>query len=339
MKTDTMTDAIGMIDAHLIAEARCVQTHRRHRFLKPITAAAAAVLCITAPLPAATVCGSEAAYAVLYQVAPGIAQTFKPVQKSCTDNGIRMDVISADITGSEASIYIALQDLEGSRIDATTDLFDSYSLRCPYDTTGHCSFSAYDEETGMAYFLVQIKRMDGKPIKHGKITFSVRELLYGKQKFEGVLPGMALDNVPYHPDTQRDLPFRGAGYKDVLPDYESLRYLIPADPPLLSPCDGVSVTGIGYIDGALHIQAYYADIGHTDNHGWLCLADSEGAPVEYDGEFDVSFWDDAQKGSYEEKIIKMPYEEIENYQLYGEFVTCSGYESGNWKVTFDLGNI
>ena len=336
MNTDDMINAIGMIDDSLIIEAKKpAKIIKRSRY-KPAAAAAALILLLSAPLPAAAALGSDIAYKALYEISPPIAQTFKPVRKSCTDNGIRMEVLSASVEGSEASFYISLQDLEEKGLDSTVDLFDSYSINCPYDSTGHCSFSEYDEAENTAYFLVHIERMDGKPIKNGKITFSVKELIFGKQNYEGILSDIDMNSVPYEPDTQNYIRYRGASFKYYEPDHEAFRYLVPAGQPLSSPVNGVSVTAIGYIDCALHIQTYYEDIIHTDNHGWLYLTDNSGDPVSFDKVYDVSFWDDENKGSYSEKIIEMPYEDISDYQLYGSFLTSNGYESGKWEVTFEL---
>lgn len=332
-----MADAIGMIDDEIILEAKRPSVIIKRRWIKSASAAAVLLLCLAMPLPTAVAFGSDIAYKALYAISPSVAQTFKPVQKTCTDNGIKMEMIAASIEGSEASFYISLQDLEGKGLDPTVDLFDSYSIKSPYDSTGHCSFSDYDEETNTAYFLVNIERMDGKKIKNDKITFSLRELIFGKQNFEGILSEIDMNSIPYEPDTQSCISYRGASFKYNEPDHEAMRYLIPAGIPLASPIDGVSVTGIGYIDGALHIQTYYEDISHTDNHGWLRLTDSSGEPVEFTQEYNVSFWDNENKGSYDEKIIEMPYEDISKYQLYGNFITSKGYESGKWEITFELG--
>jgi len=53
--------------------------------------------------------------------------------------------------------------------------------------------------------------------------------------------------------------------------------LKPGD-AIASPVDGVTLTGIGYVDGRLHVQAYYADILKTDNHGSISLVNRR--PVE-----------------------------------------------------------
>ena len=337
MKIDNVIDAIGMIDDKFILEAKKTAKTAKRTWVKPVASAAALLLCLSAPLPTAVALGSDMAYKALYFISPAAAQTFKPVQKSCTDKGIRMEMISASIDGSKASFYISLQDLEGKGLDSTVDLFDSYSINCPYNSTGYCSFSEYDEEANTAYFLINVERMDGKKIRNDKITFSVKELIFGKQDYEGVLSDIDLTNIPYEPDTISSVPYRGASFKYQEPDHEAFRYLIPAELPLASPVDGVSVTGIGYIDGALHIQTYYEDIGRTDNHGYLYLADENGSRVEFYNECDISFWDDEHKGSYDEKIIEIPYEDISNYQLYGSFITSSGYESGKWEITFGSG--
>ncbi|MCH5348722.1 MAG: hypothetical protein J1E40_05315, partial [Oscillospiraceae bacterium] len=334
---DNMINAIGMIDDTLIIEAKRPIKKIKRRWTKSVIAAAILLLCLSAPLPTAVALGSDNAYQALYFISPAAAQTFKPVQRSCTDNGIKMEMISASIDGNKASFYISLHDLEDKGLDSTVDLFDSYSINCPYDSTGYCSFSEYDDTTNTAYFLVNIERMDGKKIKNDKITFSVKELIFGKQNYEGILSDIDLNSVPYEPDTQNSIPYRGASFKYEEPDYRDFRYLIPAELPLTSPVNGVSVTGIGYIDGALHIQTYYKDIGHTDNHGFLYLADENGNRIEFYNEFDISFWDDEHRGSYDEKIIEMTYEDIPNYQLYGSFLASNGYEIGKWEITFKLG--
>lgn len=334
MRMDNIIDAIGMIDDTLIIEAKKTIPKIKRRWIKPVITAATLLLFLLAPLPTAVALGSDTAYQTLYFLSPSAAQTFKPIHKSCTDNGIKMEMISASIEGSKASFYISLQDLEGKGLDSTVDLFDSYSINCPYDSTGYCSFSEYDETTNTAYFLVNIERMDGKKIRNNKITFSVRELILGKENYEGILSDIDLTNVPYEPHTQSSLPYRGASFKYEEPDYKNFRYLIPAESSLASPVDGVSITGIGYIDGALHIQTYYEDILHTDNHGWLYLTDESSEPAEFNEVYDISFWDNEHRGSYDEKIIEMPYENIANYQLCGEFITSNGYESGKWEITF-----
>ena len=105
--------------------------------IKPALIAAAICLCLvlTVPVLAASV---GPVYELIYLVSPSAAQFFVPVQKSDTNNGVKMEVVSADIRGDTARIYITMQDLIGDRVDETIDLYDSYDIRLPFDGTGFC---------------------------------------------------------------------------------------------------------------------------------------------------------------------------------------------------------
>lgn len=332
MKTDNLIDAIGMIDEKYVADAHKPCVKIRHKGLKRFAIAAAAFLCVAVPLPAMTAFGSDIAYNLLYMASPAIAQTFKPVQKSCEDKGIRMEVVSAGIEDNKASFYISIQ---GDKIDETIDLYDSYHINCPFDSVGHVSFSEFDENTNTAYFMVNIETMNGEKIPKGKVTFSVRELIFDKHIFEGVIDGINLSEVPKNPPTTKDVNYRGYDSRYEI-DMSSYSYLIPNAEPLAVPVNGISVTGIGYIDGELHIQTYHEKLLKTDNHGAVYLVDENGNLIGDDDFANISFWDDERDGSYDEKIIPVDYNELKNCLLTGWFCTSNGYESGDWEVTFKM---
>ena len=107
---------------------------------------------------------------------------------------------------------------------------------------------------------------------------------------------------------------------------------------LSSPVNGVTLTGIGYVDGHLHEQIYYEDILKTDNHGSIALLNSKtGKMIACNGS--ISFFDDARAGSYEDYIFTgIAADILGNYALYGNFVTSSGSVEGNWSVTLPLEN-
>lgn len=338
MKTDSLIDAIGMIDEKYVEDAHKPCVKIRHRKVKRLAIAAAAFLCVAVPLPAMTAFGSDIAYSLLYMASPAIAQTFKPVQKSCEDNGIRMEVISASIEGNKASFYISIQ---GDNLDETVDLYDSYHINCPFDSVGHVSFSEFDENTKTAYFMVNIETMNGEKIPKGKVTFSVKELIFDKHEFEGAIDGINLSEVPENPPTTENVCFRGFGIDN--PDYVdvenaselSTKYLVPDTKIKIT--DGIWLTGIGYIDGKLHIQTYHENLLKTDNHGYVYLVNENGNCFDDSDDFaNISFWDDERKGSYDEKIFSIDYNELENYSLMGWFCASDGYESGDWEVTFKM---
>lgn len=271
MKAETFLNAMGNIDERFLDVE--VPKHRIHRkWTKWVAGAAAAVLAVTCPLPAMTALGSDGAYSVLYELAPTIAQDFKPVRKSCTDNGIEMTVISAKRDGSKAQVCLAMRDTTGECPYGDWDLFDSYTINVPRDMSGHCSFSEYDADTHTAYFVVGLETMDGSKMPAKKVTFSVSELLLGKNKTEGAVD-VNMTAIPFEPETvRRDDIGSGSGWGE-LPDCRDYRFLVPADEPICRPADNASLDAIGYVDGALHVLMRYEDTFHTDSHGWVSLAD------------------------------------------------------------------
>ena len=328
--------AIGAVNDAAILDAKSNFHPKARRRVK--WGVLAACLCLTLllaiPAMAATI---PTVYNVLYEISPSTAQFFKPVQMSCEDQGIRMEVVASYIHEDTAEIYIAMQDLEGDRLSASTDLFDSYSIHAPFDCSSHCALAGYDPETKTATFLITVEQWNQRKIEGEKLTFSVRQFLGRKEDYAGTI--LDLDGVSLNRTTQM-VELRGID-GNLAADWESdgmpqrLSALQPGA-PLISPTDGVTVTGIGYLDGALHVQLYFEDILKTDNHGFVSLVNKDtGERVEYDGS--LSFFDEAQAGSYADFVFSgIPAEQLGNYELYGEFVTSSGSIQGNWSVTFPI---
>ena len=129
----------------------------RKRSKKPIwikwgAMVASLLLVFTMSVPALAAADFGPAYNLLYKVSPAIAQKLKPVSMSCEDNGIKFEVISAYVEGNEAKIFISVQDIDGDRIDETTDLFDNFSINTPFDCSSSCENISYDTETKTATF-------------------------------------------------------------------------------------------------------------------------------------------------------------------------------------------
>lgn len=332
MRADLLLDAIGMIDDATIQAARTPKVKQKV-FRQYAALAAAAVLCVLLTVPALAFAGVAPAYEVLYAVSPAIAQALKPVQLSCEDNGIRMEVISAAVQGDRADIYISMRDLTGERIDETVDLFDSYQINRSFDGSCSCRLVSYDGQQKTATFLISITRMDQRDIDGGKVTFSVREFLSGRQMFEGPLPQLDLSAAAQSPDTQTGVDIRGWSQPDGAPaDAQSIPVLARQNDLFSAP--GVQVTAMGYVDGKLHIQTHYDNILETDNHGYVYLKNADGEVIHAGSS--VSFWDEDHSGSYDETVFDVPAEGSSGYQVYGEFWTGAELTKGNWQVTFSL---
>ena len=323
MRSETLLDAIGDIRADYILEAK--RPAKRRPILRALIAAALAVACLSATVCAMTAADVGPAYELLYHIAPAAAQRLKPVHRSAEDQGIRVEVVSADVEGDRAEAYIAVTDLTGDRVDETLDLFDSYNIRTPRDSTGHCEFVSFDPETKTATFLVTVQNMDGSPFRGGRMTFSVRQFLSKKETWEGTIPVTADDDAPTV--TAGQVEVRGGSG-----DSETAVFLAPGDSQF-EPAEGAEITAVGEVDGQLHVQVYYRDIGRTDNHGWVWLLPESGPRIMPLGS--EAFWDEAHTGSYEDYVFDASVS-LDGAALYGEFTTCQTLIEGDWEITFPL---
>ena len=89
-----------------IAKMESGRPHRARKPLKIILAVAAALACVSTALAA----NQEAVLRVLYQIAPGMAEYLQTVGQVCEDRGVKLEVVSADVEGSTAKVYLSLTD-------------------------------------------------------------------------------------------------------------------------------------------------------------------------------------------------------------------------------------
>lgn len=288
-------------------------------------------------LPAAVAAGSIPAYDLLHSLFPKTAERLTPVQLSCEDNGIRMETEAVYVYGDTAEIYLSLQDLTGSRIDETTDLFDSYSIRLSGSGSGigTCSRISFDPETGKVFFLVQMQRTDGKEIEGRKVDFRVSGFLTGKQQIEAELTQITPERLEEKTRLQREAASRGSGGMDLekVDEESRLGFLVPDAEQTFSPAEGVTVTAYGWVDGRLRVQVHYADILNTDNHGRVFLKDGDGNLISDFGS--AAFWDEERSGSYQEYFFDVgPDQFTEEWSVWGDFTTCTSLLEGDWRVSF-----
>ena len=241
---------------------------------------------------------------------------------------------------------------EGSRIDGTIDLYDSYDINRAFDCAACCELVNYDESTGKAVFLIHMESMnEGERIRGGKITFSVRTLLSGKEVVSGELP-VDLTLAEENAAAQSVSPelMRGTGSNGKYPDFT--RFLAPVEGGVYTPGDGAQITAMGYIDGLLHIQTRFDrhrdGKWYYDNHGFLSLLNESGEeiPMEcyefWGGEVVTRATDwqvfQGHECFYQEYIADIAPEELGSCRLNGDFWLCDTAIDGRWQVTFPLEN-
>lgn len=332
MKTWELLDAIGEADERMVQSAE--QPLVRRSGLRLVALAATMVLVLATGVTALAAV-SEPVNEMLYRIWPYAAQALKPVNMSCEDQGIRMEVLSVAVQGQETLVTLTMQDMTGDRLDETVDLFDSGNLLLPYDGSGTCVLTDYDAAEKKATFAVYM-RFDTERIGDAKATFQVSKLLTGKREY-------TIDLTPYlqlpvtEAETIQVPKLRGWGGNGHHREVSRMRVLDPANSREIELTEGVTFAGAGLVNGALHVQLRYTDIIHTDNHGFLSLTDREGNAIDImsDAVTGLSWFDD-NGDSWQEHIfapLPLPMEEL---RLVGEFVTADPALEGDWQVTFPL---
>lgn len=314
-----------------LSKKRRVSTKR-----KVAIAMLASVLCLTAATPVLAANVPEV-YELMYLVSPSVAQYFKPVQKSAEYDGIKMEVVSAYIHGNTAEVYITMQDLTGDRLDETTDLYDSYSIHRPFDSVAHCTNVGYDDTSKTATFLVSITEWDSKDITGDKITFSVREFMSNVNKNFDYSIQIDMQSIGGAAATQMVVSSGGGG--DAYPvDSDNIEALIPSAPMPELTIVGLDLTGIGYINGQLHIQIANNNPLENGNNSHIYLKDSKGDIVEndYSFNFTTQHEDDTQRKDYCEFVFDIPKDDINDYSVFGNFYITGPLTKGFWSVTFPL---
>ena len=315
--------------------------HNR-RWSRGIAWAAGFLLVINVSLP--VLAGTfPTVYELMYLVSPAVAQFYQPVQLSDEYDGIRMEVVAAYIHEETAEIYITLQDLEKDRLDETTDLYDSYSIHMPYSAIGNCRKVGYDPESGILTYLITVTQENGRKIEGEKLTFSVGGYLGQKQEYEKIEIPIDLTQVTEGSYQYVDTPARGgtltgcSGLAAIISGTYPVLVPQPADPDF--PIEGVKLTGIGYVEGKLHIQYAVENALNNDNHGSFFLQNEAGEMLQEAGS--ISFYEGSGKKriDYRDSVFLIPQEELQNYRLYGDFVISEGFHEGNWQVTFPIKEI
>ena len=305
-KAEKIYEAITAIDEDIVAgtfdyqpdtanNRKRVQIHKGG-FRRFVAVAACLCICFCGVFSGMVYADNDFAYDTMYRISPAIAQKLKPVHESCIDQGIKLEVESAVVEGNGAKMLVSLKDIEGNRIDATADLFDSYDIHSPYDQACGCEFEGFDKETGKAK----------------EVTDAYKPEIWGG--------GFSDEWLDLH-DLQEFGPY-------------DIPVLYPDEANAVEVLPGVFYTGCGFIDSKLHIQMRYTDIFNTDNHGFINLRTKEGNVIQEVAS--PNFSADNEKDQYVEYIFDVSPEEAGNYKVYGEFETSDGSIEGDWEITFPL---
>jgi hypothetical protein len=282
---------------------------------------------------------------LLSVISPDIALMLQPIEVSCEDNGIRMEVVGAMNDDEMGVIYITMKDLVGNRIDETLDIYD-YNLTGTHIST--CEMVHYDEATKTATLRMQSN--GGKKLNGKKVSFQVESFLIDKLTFDEVETDINLSDIRKIEDSQT-IPLDinnniSGGSGELFNELESqgiIGILKPDQMKITLPqIDFMYISNIGFIDGRLHIQTKWVGDG-IDDHGYFYFVDALGNKIDKDPSsirFEIDESGNTKWGrDYEEYIFDVDDINLSELKLMGYFVSNGDYVTGNWKTKFKMQSV
>ena len=111
----------------------------------------------------------------LYRIWPEAAKTLMPVNMSCTEGGIRMEVISAVSEGSEVYVTYSIQDLEEDRITPDTEAVIDAQSGTVSTSFSQTAEPLYQPDDKTMVFGQRI-RLDSSLQEHPTLQFSINSI-------------------------------------------------------------------------------------------------------------------------------------------------------------------
>lgn len=252
-------------------------------------------------------------YQLMHGVLPEVAARFAPVQVSCENNGIRMEVISASVQGDNVGFYLSFEDLEGQRLGEYTSL-DAYIEGV--QTVSSSRSWGYDEEIGKYTCLLQTVNNEGLG---DQITIYVESLI------RTLLSETETIQVPWTL-MREDLTHHKDGRFDIL-DAQGEPYKLT---------DAAEITAMSYIGSELHVQLHAWKLpGYSVPMYSLHLTGPGGKRVDWTT---ALLYDDGDSFHRMEYVFQIAPEELENYTLWAD-ITPQSQVDGPWRVTFDADQV
>ena len=205
----------------------------------------------------------------LYRIWPEAATALMPVDMSCENNGIRLEIISAVADGEELYITYSMEDLVKDRLNTECSPVMYVDDARSYDWESSFEQPIRDEATGKIIF--------GEHFTYnGNITAADNVLNAHIHSFISHRQTALVDLFPYLEQFGSEVKTatvpEGAGTlwrADVYAeqDVEKRSGSVPADTQVINPAysreirlaDTVFLSGIGMVDGRLHVQLHFVD--------------------------------------------------------------------------------
>ena len=283
---------------------------------------------------------------LLYQVWPAAARALRPVNLSMETAGIRLDILSASVVDNHMYVTFALTDLEGNRINENTKCEGGLSGDVGHSSWERTELLSFDPAARRAVFVGCTSYI---PQPYTVINLSSSDTLH--LQINGI-------STPETTEISNLLPLiEGKDYVvEAVPcpvgQVMQTGYISDEDdgipdkreyPPILNPensleiplADGFTLSGIGWIDGIMHVQIHMphcvkessTDRSFSSMHLTscdVCLLDDNNEWVPYGPGSLYPFgihmtgWLDGDD-QWIEFLFPWSREEMEKYHLHGTF--------------------
>ena len=207
---------------------------------------------------------------VLRALRPDCISDFVPVGLSCEKDGFRLELVSASVNEQLAFLIFSLQDLEGDRLTSETDPL----IELPESLTGQHLEAyklnlLYDEASRKRTFAMEY-RYDSPDVLHNgtqQVTAVLPELyiIKSNQQPLGEFLGKCGDRASLV-DVPQLIPISFSDIDGTTREYGTSWYrdrgiqVLDYTHPLSVRLHGnLELSGIGLIDGLLHVQLHYVD--------------------------------------------------------------------------------
>ena len=335
--------------ARVVARAHEKKRPLLVRFRRPLAVAAVFCLIVTCSMGvlAAASPDSRNLFAVLGEQVFSLLQ---PIERTCVQNGIETTVVAAMNDRDTVDIYVAVRDLEGSRVNARTDLADvSLSgLLIPPSVR----LVQFDEKSATATF--RIEGICGEDLNGKKVTLSIGAVLLNKSDYVSRNTGVNVAQIAQaFPDPEfqaltGDRAYTTTGSGDDTPLFSDDNVLVPAEAEedtftQLLPWGSLDAGGV--TDGSLHLLVRPDETGryalYTDVH----LVDKKHPDQTDQTLHTIEFGKcetvaDNQYYEYTEYVIPLP-EGVKSDALSIAYsgVTYEEVIHGKWSATFQLESV
>ena len=272
----------------------------------------------------------------LDEEAPGMSAKLFPVNQAYENQGLRVEVVSGYMSGTECCFVISVQDLEEQYTD-----YKAYPwFEC--DMAGFSGYSTsvlYENEAEHKTVYMYMPNLSNPvPTEDRTIKVGIETYHMSRDTVVDLLPMLEQYGkdvkTAEHP---KRLQLSGLANKFPAKDMKFLDYTQPLDIPLLGD---VCLSGIGWIDGQLHVQYHYkgeptykgGSVTFSDTWNvweYSSADDPDYSPVQWDANLDGY-------AEWKEFIYDIKPEEADDLVLEASVSIMEKVLDGGWIIEFPL---